>query len=123
MALCLAVGLAGAFGALARYLVGGAVQDRFAGMFPFGTLTVNVVGSLILGVVAGIALHHAGAATTKAVIGTGFCGGLTTWSTAAWETVRLTEEGSPRTAGLFTAVNLAASLLAAGLGLLVMRFV
>ncbi len=117
MALWVAVGLAGALGAVGRYLIDAAVQDRTALAFPFGTLTVNVVGSVILGVVAGVALHHAGAATTRAIVGTGFCGGLTTWSTASWETVRLSEERSTKAAITFTLVNLAASLTAGGVGL------
>jgi CrcB protein len=117
VALWVAVGLAGAFGAVSRYLIDGAVQDRTGGMFPFGTLTVNVVGSLVLGVVAGVAIHHSGAATTRVVLGTGFCGGLTTWSTASWEAVRLAEEGSTKAAVAFTLVNLAASLAAGAVGL------
>jgi CrcB protein len=120
MALALTVGVAGAIGAVARYLLDGAVQDRTSGPFPLGTLTVNVAGSLVLGLLAGIALHHASAATTKAIIGTGFCGGLTTWSAASWEAVRLVEEGSPRTAAAYTVVNLCASLAAGAVGLVVM---
>jgi CrcB protein len=119
VALALAVGVAGAIGAVARYLLDGAVQDRTSGPFPLGTLTVNVAGSLVLGLLAGIALHHASAATTKAIIGTGFCGGLTTWSAASWEAVRLVEEGSPRTAVAYTMVNLCASLAAGAVGLVV----
>jgi CrcB protein len=103
---------------MARYLIDGEVQDRTSGLFPFGTLTVNVIGSLILGVLAGIALHHADWASTQAIIGIGFCGGLTTWSTASWETVRLIEEGANATAIRYTLVNLLASFGAAGLGLL-----
>ena len=117
MTLALAVGVAGAVGAVARYLLDGAVQDRTAGSFPFGTLTVNVVGSLILGFLAGYVLSHAGGRTAKTVIGTGFCGGLTTWSTASWETVRLTEEGAISTAISFTLVNLVASFAAAAIGI------
>jgi fluoride exporter len=120
MTLALAVGLAGAAGAVARYLVDGAVQDRMSGLFPFGTLTVNVAGSLVLGVLAGFTLSHTGGATAKTVVGTGFCGGLTTWSTASWETVRLTEEGATRTALMFTLANLLASFAAAALGLVVL---
>jgi CrcB protein len=117
VALWVAVGLAGAIGAVSRYLIDGAVQDRTGRMFPFGTLTVNVVGSLLLGVVAGVAIHHSGAATTRVVLGTGFCGGLTTWSTASWEAVRLAEEGSTKAAVTFTLVNLAASVAAGAVGL------
>jgi CrcB protein len=109
--------LAGAIGAVGRYLIDAAVQDRTGRVFPFGTLTVNVVGSVILGVVAGVAINDAGAATTRAIVGTGFCGGLTTWSTASWETVRLAEEGSTKAAVTFTLVNLAASLAAGAVGL------
>jgi CrcB protein len=87
-------------------------------LFPFGTITVNVIGSLILGLLAGITLNHTEWTTTQVIIGTGFCGGLTTWSTASWETVRLIEEGANGTALRHTVVNLTASLGAAGLGLL-----
>ena len=118
MTLALTVGLAGAAGALARYLLDGAVQDRTAGVFPFGTLAVNVVGSLILGFLAGYVLGHTGGRTTKAVVGTGFCGALTTWSTASWETVRLVEESATATAITFTILNLGASFTAAAVGIL-----
>jgi CrcB protein len=120
MVLALAVGAAGAVGAVARYLLDGVVQDRTSGPFPFGTLTVNVVGSLVLGVLTGIALHHAGAVRAKTIIGAGFCGGLTTWSAASWEAVRLAEERSGRTAVAFTFLNLAASLGAGSVGLLIL---
>ena len=121
MTLALAVGFAGAVGAVARYLLDGAVQDRVSGPFPFGTLTVNVVGSLILGFLAGYTLSHSGGRTAKTIVGTGFCGALTTWSTASWETVRLAEEGATTTAVAFTAVNLVASFSAAAIGILVLR--
>jgi len=117
--LALAVGLAGAGGAAARYLTDGAVQDRTSGLFPFGTLTVNIAGSLILGFLAGYTLSHTGGGTAKTVVGTGFCGGLTTWSTASWETVRLAEEGAPRAAITFALTNLCASLAAGAVGILV----
>ena len=117
MTLALAVAVAGAVGAVARYLVDGAVQDRTAGPFPFGTLTVNVVGSLILGFLAGYTLSHTGGRTAKTVVGAGFCGGLTTWSTASWETVRLAEEGATKTAVAFTAVNVVASFVVAAVGI------
>jgi len=118
--LALGVGLAGAVGAVARYLVDGAVQDRTAGLFPFGTLTVNVVGSLILGFLVGYVLGHTDGGTARTIVGTGFCGALTTWSTASWETMRLAEEGATATAFTFTAVNLVASFTAAAIGIVLL---
>ena len=119
MGLALAVGGAGAAGAVARYLTDAAAQRGAKGVFPLGTLAVNLVGSFVLGVVAGLALAHAGSTTAKTVIGTGFCGGLTTWSTAAWETVRLAQEGETATAVRFTLINLFASMAVGGAGLAV----
>jgi len=120
MTLALVVGIAGAIGAAARYLRDGAVQDRTAGLFPFGTLGVNVLGSLILGFLAGYVLSHSGGGTAKTIVGTGFCGALTTWSTASWETVRLAEEGATTTAITFTMVNLLASFAAAAVGIVLL---
>jgi fluoride exporter len=120
MTLALAVGAAGAVGAVARYLVDGAVQDRTAGPLSFGTLAVNVIGSVILGFLAGYTLSHTGGRTAKTVVGTGFCGGLTTWSTASWETVRLAEEGATKTAVAFTVVNVVASFAAAAVGIVLL---
>lgn len=122
MAVALAVGLAGAVGAVARYLIDGAVQDRTSGFFPFGTLTANVLGSLVLGMVAGLVLAHGVSSNLENIIGAGLCGGLTTWSTASWEAVRLVEEDSVSSALRFTLVNLGASLLAAGCGLAIVWF-
>jgi CrcB protein len=122
MAVAIAVGLAGALGAVARYLLDGAVQDRTSGLFPFGTLTVNLVGSFLLGVVAGLVLRHGVTSTVESVVGAGFCGGLTTWSTASWEAVRLAEEDSLATALRYTLVNLFGSLAAAAGGLALVWF-
>ena len=119
MILALAVGLAGSVGAVARYLVDGAVQDRTSGWFPFGTFVVNVTGSLIIGLVAGLVTNHVGGSAAKAIAGAGFCGGLTTWSTVSWETARLAEEGSTGVAAVFTVTNLAACLLVAGVAFLI----
>jgi CrcB protein len=117
MILAIAVGCAGALGAVGRYLMDGAIQDRTRGVLPLGTMTVNVVGSLMIGLVAGVALFHGFGSTAEVIVGTGFCGGLTTWSTASWETLRLFEDGEV-VCGILNALGgLAASLAAAGAGL------
>ena len=111
--------IAGAVGAPVRYLVDGAVGDRTAGVFPWGTFIVNVTGSLVLGFLTGLALYHAFPSEPKVVLGTGFCGAYTTFSTFTFETVRLVEEGAINEAlrnALGTLVTCAAAA-AAGLAL------
>lgn len=104
--------LGAAFGAPARYLVDRFVQARHDSVMPWGTLAVNVAGSLIAGAVAGAgAGHHVPAGVTLA-LATGFCGALTTYSTFSYETVRLVETGAWREAAGNVAISLAAGLVA-----------
>ena len=101
--------MAGAMvGAPLRYLTDRAVQARHGTVFPWGTFTVNVVGCLVLGTLAGAATHGAASASVQLLVGTGLCGALTTYSTFSYETLRLTEAGS----GLYAAVNVVASVVA-----------
>ena len=96
--------LAGAaVGAPLRYLTDRAVQRRHDSVFPWGTFTVNVAGSFVLGLLTGVSSAH-----TWLLLGTGLCGALTTYSTFSYETLRLTEAGS----GLYAAVNVVASVVA-----------
>ena len=99
--------IGGAIGAPLRYLTDLFVQSRHDSVFPWGTFTVNVLGSLILGVTAAVAVEVGTPSWVLALVGTGFCGALTTFSTYWFETIRLLEEGSLLTA----AENCAASLL------------
>jgi fluoride exporter len=103
--------LGGAVGAPARYLADVAVQRLHRSSFPWGTWAVNMAGSFVLGVVA------AGASTwTLTLVGTGFCGALTTFSTFSFETVRLAQEGSMIKAAVnaFASVAVALGMCAAG---------
>jgi CrcB protein len=101
----------GALGAPTRYLTDVAVQRLHATVFPWGTWSVNVAGSFVLGVVAA-----AGTTWFTTLVGTGFCGALTTFSTFGYETVRLAEEGETTAAVGNVALSLAAGLAAAALG-------
>ncbi|MGZ4690939.1 MAG: fluoride efflux transporter CrcB [Acidimicrobiia bacterium] len=112
---CLLIG--GAIGAPARYLLDGFVQDRAHGVFPWGTFVINATGSLILGLITGLAMYHGLGDLPKIAIGTGFCGAYTTFSTFSYETVRLLEEGSVGLAAGNVFGSVAAGLAAAALGL------
>ncbi|MFJ2863012.1 fluoride efflux transporter CrcB [Kitasatospora sp. NPDC087314] len=83
-------------GAPLRYLTDRAVQARHDSVFPWGTFTVNVVGSLVLGLVTGAVVAGAASAQVQVLLGTGLCGALTTYSTFSYETLRLVETGSGR---------------------------
>ena len=106
------VALAGGLGAASRFIVDGVLVARRRGNWPVATLIINVIGSGLLGLVLGLGLGNPGA-----VIGTGFLGGFTTFSTASVEVARLADEGRLRTAVGLATVMLAISLAAAALGL------
>ncbi|MFE0951473.1 fluoride efflux transporter CrcB [Streptomyces mutabilis] len=109
--------MAGAMaGAPLRYLTDRAVQARHDGVFPWGTFTVNVVGCLILGTLAGAATHGAASDSLRLLVGTGFCGALTTYSTFSYETVRLAEKGARFLAAANVVGGVVAGLGAAFLG-------
>ncbi|MDG9702417.1 fluoride efflux transporter CrcB [Streptomyces sp. DH37] len=92
------VALGGAAGACLRYVVDRAVQSRHESVFPWGTLAVNAAGSLLLGLVTGAVEGGAMGARAAALLGTGLCGALTTYSTFSYETLRLAERGYGRLA-------------------------
>lgn len=105
----------GAVGAPLRYLTDVIIQSRHDSLFPWGTFTVNVAGSALLGLVAGLVSTADLPAWTMALVGTGFCGALTTFSTFGFETVRLVEEGALAEAVLNSILSLMVGL-AAGIG-------
>ena len=101
-AIVVAVGLVGGCGAVARYVVDGAVTARLGARFPFGTLAVNLSGAFLLGFLVGLAPDG----ETYDVAGTGLVGAYTTFSTWALESHRLAEDGRARTGALNFAVSL-----------------
>ncbi len=106
----LLVGLGGVLGALSRHLLGERIETHTA-----DTLAVNVLGSFLLGVFVTVPLDD----SLLLVFGTGFCGAFTTFSTFAFETVRLAETGETRRAAGNAVVHLLGAVLAVGLGTVV----
>lgn len=108
-----ALPLIGGVGSILRFVVDRVVQRRTGGPFPFGTLTVNATGALILGVLTSLALNHDAAL----LAGTAAVGSFTTFSTWLLETQRVTEERQLWVAFANVVVSLAVGLLAAALGM------
>ena len=109
--------LAGGLGATARFMLDAAIRTRVTATLPWGTVIINLTGSFLLGLLTGIATAHALPDAWKLVVGTGFLGGYTTFSTASFETVRLMQErryGAAFANGLGV---LGGATAAAGLGL------
>ncbi|MFB6128965.1 MAG: CrcB family protein [Halorhabdus sp.] len=107
------VGIGGTLGALARHLVGQRVETEYA-----DTLAVNVMGSFLLGTIVSAPVGD----PVALAFGTGFCGAFTTFSTFAFETVRLYETGRRRIALANASVHLVAALVAVGFGSLLAGF-
>ena len=108
--------LAGASGAVTRFVVDAWTKQRWRSPFPLATVVINVTGSLLLGVLAGAVLFHGQSSTWQTVVGTGFCGGYTTFSTASFETVRLVEQGKRMLALLNATGSLVLSVAACAAG-------
>jgi fluoride exporter len=111
-AVLVAIGLVGGVGAIARFLLDGAVAGGLGRDFPYGTLAVNLLGSFLLGAVAGIALDG----DAYRVAGTGFLGSFTTFSTWALESHRLGEDGQLRLGAGNFAISLVLGLAAVWAG-------
>jgi CrcB protein len=108
----LGIGLVGGLGAIARFLLDGAVASRLGRDFPYGTLAVNLTGAFALGVLVGAALDR----DAYRIAGTGLLGAYTTFSTWVFESHRLGEDGELRLGALNFAVSLVLGVAAAWAG-------
>ena len=117
MVIILAIAIGGFVGAPARFAVDRFVADRVETDFPLGTFLINISGSLLLGLLTGLDLAGHLPDVLSALLGGGFCGAFTTFSTWSFETVRLIEENELLEALLNALVSLVLGLLAAGGGI------
>lgn len=112
----LLVALGGGVGAVARYLLQQAVQQRLPLAWPVGTGAVNALGCLLAGLFLGLLERHALGASWRLLLITGVCGGFTTFSAFALENVALLREGNVALAALYAGGSVAAGVLLAGAG-------
>ena len=111
----LTVAAGGAVGAVLRYGVSGISRNLFGESFPYGTLLVNVIGCLVLGILGGYGITKLPSTALLFVI-TGLLGSLTTFSTFGWESTQLMLNSKPLLAGMNIAVNMVIGIGAAILG-------
>jgi CrcB protein len=112
------VGIGGGVGAICRYLVGREVTERFGGLFPWGTLTVNVTGALLIGILFALLTEKGiGHEHLRLLLVVGFLGGYTTFSSYTLEAVNLVESGDWGTALLYLAGSNLAGLVACAIGI------
>lgn len=108
------VALGGAAGSVARYLLSKAIQDTAATAFPWGTMAVNVAGCLLIGLLYGLASGDGArlGADLKLMLTVGFCGGFTTFSTFANESLTLAKTGDALLSAAYIGSSVALGMLA-----------
>jgi CrcB protein len=117
LSLFLAVAVGGLVGAPSRYLLDRAISGRTQTNRPWGTFVINLTGSLLLGFLTGTTMTGHLSEVGKALLGTGFCGAYTTFSTFSFESVRLLEDGRIVDAAGNVVMSVAVGLAAAAAGL------
>ncbi len=117
------VGLGGFIGSSLRFITVRLVDSKLNALFPYGTLTVNIVGSFLLGMICMLAMRKVGISeNARLFLGVGFCGGFTTFSAFALENFNLIEEKLIGTAVLYIVVSVVMGVLALGVGIWASRF-
>ncbi len=112
----------GAIGSAARHLTGRAMLALFGPNFPAGTLTVNIVGGFLMGLLAGVLARHGQAGeSARLFLGVGVLGGFTTFSSFTLDLVTLAERGEAMTAAVYLLASVAGAIVALVAGLALVR--
>ena len=115
--------IGGAFGSAGRYLVGRATLGWFGPGYPWGTLAANLIGGLLMGVLAGALARIGGHEQGRLLLGVGVLGGFTTFSSFSLETVNMIERGDLGIAAGYVLLSVAGAIVALFAGLYLMRSV
>lgn len=114
----LLIGTGGLIGSIARYLAATYFTKVFPSAFPYGTFIVNIVGCLIIGIIFGISERFSWLTPEwRMFLATGFCGGFTTFSSFAYENIKLIQEGNFLVFATYSIASFALGLLAVFIGL------
>ena len=113
----LIIGFGGFLGTILRYVIGKALDEKMNASFPWGTFTVNIIGSFVIGFVYALAMRKAGInENLRWFLGVGFCGGFTTFSAFAWENINLMDQRLIGTSLIYIVLSLIVGLLAIVVG-------
>ena len=117
----LAIAFGGALGSVLRYLMGGVVQRATHAGFPYGTLAVNVIGCLMIGILIQYFMNSEPTSEVRAFLIVGFCGGFTTFSAFSMETIGLLTAGSYLRASAYVLSSVVLCLTATAAGMTLTR--
>jgi fluoride exporter len=115
------VGLGGMAGSVFRFVIGSIIMHRYPGRFPWGTFSVNIIGSLLIGIFLGWAAKQQHADFWKLLLATGFCGGFTTFSTLSYEGFLLIKQQQFGILALYISATLVLGLVATALGFIITK--
>lgn len=116
------IAIGGAAGSVLRYLLTKGLQHHWAGTFPWGTMAVNLIGCLLLGLLYGLfEKHDILSADLRLLLTVGLCGGFTTFSTYIYESLTMMRGGELALSALYLGASVVFGLLAAYVGQLVVR--
>jgi len=112
MRIALLIGLGSFIGGVSRYLLSQLIQNKALTSFPWGTLTVNVIGCLLIGIVFGISERSGLTNEWRLFLATGLLGGFTTFSAFSYESISLIRDGQAGSALLYIGCSIVLGLLA-----------
>lgn len=117
------VAIGGMFGAAARFLLGKWVTSKINSSFPFGTWGINISGSFLLGLLAALHVKNMAPDWMWLLLGIGFLGAFTTFSTFAYETIQMLQRKENRPAAIYVVTSVAFSILFVWIGQYIGRIV
>ncbi len=123
MKLIMAIGTGSFIGGILRYLLSQLIQTRYLSVFPFGTLAVNIIGCLLIGVVFGISDRSNLTPEWRLFLATGLLGGFTTFSAFSNETVSMLRSGELWHASAYVAASIIIGLIATFIGISITKLI
>ncbi|MEJ7694063.1 fluoride efflux transporter CrcB [Daejeonella sp.] len=117
MRIILFIGIGSFIGGILRYLLSQLIQNKVLQVFPYGTLTVNIIGCFLIGIVYGLAERSGLSNEWRLFLATGIIGGFTTFSAFSYESISLMRDGQAGPALLYVAASVVLGLLATYIGL------